>query len=626
MFHLLLLACALLPGNLLGQVAPQVIDFWDDTKVQDIYLTVTSSDWDLLRRNYQANTYYQANLSWNGVTATVGIRSRGSGSRSPIKPNLDVNITKYIKNQTFLNLGFFVLKANNQDPSTIHERIAFRLFTRMGLPAPREVPERLFINGTYFGYYNLVEHIDENFLQRNFGESGGYLYEWNAAAIYNFEDLGPDPKAYAAFLDLKTSQSDPDLEWFAGLVSAINNSSDAALIPAVSEYLSPQLYLTHVAIEAVINERDGIVNGVFGMNNFFLYHFQNGKLGQLIVWDKDLSFASLSRDIFDGTSINVLTRRLLAIPEYRKVYLDAVSKATSLLGAADGWGDQKTTREYNQVYAIATKDPNKQCLEDSVLTPCGTLEFQNGIGALHDFFAGRAPSLSDTLTTLGYQTPPASPAVTAANLFGSGGTPQLVAGSLADIAITNLGAGTIADSASALPRTAGYSFISVNGVRTPLAAASNGHVTIQLPWDMESTTASIVGINNGQPGNTLELPVVSLSPVILAMGHTNGHPVSASEPATGGEIVAVFATGLGSTGQYFDPGVRAPLTSRVSVVSPVAASFGTEPATVVFAGLAPGLVGLYQIDVIVPPGVPTGSQQLRLTIGNQITATNVVTK
>ncbi len=615
------LAGAIFSGSLFGQVASQIIDFWDDTKVQDIYLTVNSSDWDLLRKNYQSNTYYQANLSWNGINATVGIRSRGSGSRSPIKPNLDVNITKYVKTQTFLNLGFFVLKANNQDPSTIHERIAFRLFTRMGLPAPREVAARVFINNSYFGYYNLVEHVDENFLQRNFGESGGYLYEWNAAAIYNFEDLGPDPKSYAAFLDLKTSQSDPDLPWFAGLVSAINNTPDANFVPAVSEYLNPRLYLTHVAIEAVINERDGIVNGVFGMNNFFLYRFQSSKLAQLIVWDKDLSFASLSRDVFDGTSVNVLTRRLLAIPEYRDVYLDAVSKAASLLGAADGWADQKTTREYNQVYAIATNDPNKQCLTDTTLAPCGTAEFLSGIDSLHTFFAGRAPSIANTLTELGYHTPPTSPVIVGANLLGWDGTPQFVAGSLADVAVSNLGGGMLAPLTSTLPRTTGGSFVSVNGVRAPLVGTSNGHVTIQLPWDMESTTASIVGINNGQPGNTWELPVVGLSPVIFAVGHKNGDAVSAAEPLHGGEVVAVFATGLGSTGQYFDPGTPGPLTSRVNLASAVSASFGNQPATVVFAGLAPGLVGVYQLDIMVPSGLPPGNQQLLLTFGAQITTT-----
>jgi uncharacterized protein (TIGR03437 family) len=34
-----------------------------------------------------------------------------------------------------------------------------------------------------------------------------------------------------------------------------------------------------------------------------------------------------------------------------------------------------------------------------------------------------------------------------------------------------------------------------------------------------------------------------------------------------------------------------------------------------FSGLAPGWVGLYQMNVVVPPGAPTGAQQLKISIG-----------
>jgi CotH kinase protein len=73
----------------------------------------------------------------------VGIRGRGS--RSPDKPNLDVNMDKFVKKQRFTGLGFFVLKANNQDSSLMHEALAFELFRKMGLPGPREAPARLYV-------------------------------------------------------------------------------------------------------------------------------------------------------------------------------------------------------------------------------------------------------------------------------------------------------------------------------------------------------------------------------------------------------------------------------------------------------------------------------------------------
>jgi hypothetical protein len=67
----------------------------------------------------------------------------------------------------------------------------------MGFPAPREAPAQLYVNGQYFGFYTIVEHEDETFLQRNFGQSGGYLYEWEFADTYEFQNLGDDPSLCA---------------------------------------------------------------------------------------------------------------------------------------------------------------------------------------------------------------------------------------------------------------------------------------------------------------------------------------------------------------------------------------------------------------------------------------------
>src|SRR5881394_1357394 len=106
-------------------------DFFDDTVIHDIRLDVDPADWAALKQNYMDNTYYQADVSSGTLSAgTVGIRSRGRGSRSPDKPNLDVNIDKYVKKQTFAGLGFFILKANNQDASLMHEPIAFKLYRK----------------------------------------------------------------------------------------------------------------------------------------------------------------------------------------------------------------------------------------------------------------------------------------------------------------------------------------------------------------------------------------------------------------------------------------------------------------------------------------------------------------
>jgi adhesin/invasin len=91
--------------------------------------------------------------------------------------------------------------------------------------------------------------------------------------------------------------------------------------------------------------------------------------------------------------------------------------------------------------------------------------------------------------------------------------------------------------------------------------------------------------------------------------------VSTASPAAGGEIVEIFATGLG-------PVSNAPADNAAAPVSPLAMDtitprviIGGVDAEVKFAGLAPGFAGLNQINVVVPKGLPSGPATLTIAVG-----------
>ena len=86
-----------------------------------------------------------------------------------------------------------------------------------------------------------------------------------------------------------------------------------------------------------------------------------------------------------------------------------------------------------------------------------------------------------------------------------------------------------------------------------------------------------------------------------------------AQPASIGDVLQIFCTGLGKV--IADPPGPALVTGKTapangSVLYRTAAmpqvSIGGVPATVLFAGLAPGFAGLYQVDVIVPKDVDPG--------------------
>src|SRR5580765_6347540 len=149
--------------------------FFDDSVVHDIRLSINSRDWQALKANPLENTYYPADFRWRDqVVRNIGIRSRGTGSRSGVKPGLRVDFDRYSTEQKFLGrLKSFVLRNNTQDASGMHERISMLFFRRMGAPAPREAHTRLFVNNAYAGLYTIVESVDKDFLRSVDGEDGG---------------------------------------------------------------------------------------------------------------------------------------------------------------------------------------------------------------------------------------------------------------------------------------------------------------------------------------------------------------------------------------------------------------------------------------------------------------------
>jgi uncharacterized protein (TIGR03437 family) len=600
-------------------------DFFDDTVIHDVRIDMDPNDWAALQATYLENTYYQADVASGGVSAVgVGIRSRGRGSRSAAKPNFDVNVNKFVKKLTFADLGFFVLKANNQDGSLMHEVVTFKLFRKMGLPAPREAPARVFINGQYLGFYMIVEHEDEDFLTRNLGEDKGDLFEWKPTDYFYFEDRGTDPAAYTAFLDPKTNEDTPDYQKFVDLIQAVNHSSDADFVSAVSRYLDLKLYLTHAAIENATAELDGIWGDTYGTNNIYLYRFEGQDLFNLFVWDKDLTFLQPQREVFQGAAKNVLARRLLAIPEYRTFYLSQLSKAVDLMGGAGGWADREVSRLYALMRADAVDDPHKQCIQtDGSIGPCGPGAFEQGVQNMHAFLAVRQTYVRNELAGLGYKPATSAPQLDRVSLESVSGGSELVPGSLARIRGVGFG-GDVTASGDTLPRSNGRSFVALDGVRAGIVSLGASEAIVQVPWDLQPGSAPVAIAVNGTLSNTVDAPVVPAAPVIQAIVHQDGSAVTPENPAARGEVLAIYATGLGAVEPNVKIGETAPLDTTIRTADTPTIQVAGEPASVLFSGLSPGSVGLYQINVVIPASVPAGTATLTVGASGRSTSTAVL--
>lgn len=365
-------------------------DLFDDRVLQEVRVTIHPSDWKRLHDNYLENTYYAAEFQWRGIlTEEVAIRSRGLGSRNTTKPGLRVDFNRFAPGRDFLGLKSLVLDNVTQDPSMIKERISLQLFRTMGIPAPREAHARLYVNGLYAGLYVIVEPVDLGFLKRNLPEDSGFLYDYTWKDENWFEYRGSNPTAYApAPFEPKTREHESDGVMIERMIRAINQSTSAEFLDAVSPYLDLKAFLDYLATETYIGDGDGFI-GDWGVNNLYLYRFNASTKFTLIPWDKDFTFRDARRSIWQNTERNVLTRRVLAVPDLREYYLKALERLIEFGGGPDGWLEKEVERQYRQVQLAAIEDTSK---------PFPTSQFESEIAALRSWAVARSQFMANQIT------------------------------------------------------------------------------------------------------------------------------------------------------------------------------------------------------------------------------------
>jgi uncharacterized protein (TIGR03437 family) len=176
------------------------------------------------------------------------------------------------------------------------------------------------------------------------------------------------------------------------------------------------------------------------------------------------------------------------------------------------------------------------------------------------------------------------------------------------------------------------------GLAPPIFFASAGQINVQVPWELTGSETMLWDIVRGQASNFLRVPLATFSPGIFTMDGTGagqgaavivgtGGAVAApagafsqpqSRPVRHGESLAIFVNGLGPVINRPATGEAARADSRSETTTMPEVTIGGVLQTVTFSGLAPDAVGLYQVNVVVAAGTPSGGQvAVKLMIGGK---------
>lgn len=186
-----------------------------------------------------------------------------------------------------------------------------------------------------------------------------------------------------------------------------------------------------------------------------------------------------------------------------------------------------------------------------------------------------------------------------------------------------------------LATTLGGVQVLVNGVPAPLYFAAASQVNFQMPYEVPANSvATVQVVSGGKAGNTRSINVAATTPRIMVWGSnliaggygiivnaldnsltlpsTTVVPGFVTKPAKAGDTITIYGIGFGQTTPGAVTGAAASGTNlqRVASATVTFGGFLAGVSTVVptsYAGLTPSTVGLYQLNVQIPPTTPIGA-------------------
>ena len=150
--------------------------------------------------------------------------------------------------------------------------------------------------------------------------------------------------------------------------------------------------------------------------------------------------------------------------------------------------------------------------------------------------------------------------------------------------------------------------------QVPIVLSVNNALTLPVTLDVVPGAPGVLSQFDGPTASS------SQNGAHITAQHLNGTAVSSKSPGTPSEYLVMYLVGLGATDPAVPSGMAASANPLSKVINQPTVTVDSLPSNVLFAGLTPGFVGLYQIDFQVPMGVTAG--EVTVTVSQNGVAAN----
>lgn len=282
----------------------------------------------------------KGDVSINGYTITnVGIQFKGNSSfNHPYqKKSWKIDFNAFVSNQKFDGLKAINLNNGFKDPTFLREKIALDFCSKHHIPAPRCTYANVYVNGTHWGFYLLVEQVNTTFIDNWFVENNGNLFKGDPQGTLQW--FGSNPATYYSKYELKTNEAANDWTYLVKLINIINNKPPNEFYDSLESVLTTSLYIKSWAFNILFANLDSYQGSG---HNYYIYHdlFYN-KFGW-ITWDVNEAFGNFnmgmsvsqleSLNIFyipNPTANRPLTNKMLQNTTYKQRYIDQLCQFMS---------------------------------------------------------------------------------------------------------------------------------------------------------------------------------------------------------------------------------------------------------------------------------------------------------
>lgn len=376
----------------------------------------------------------------------------------------------------------------------------------------------------------------------------------------------------------------------------------------------------HVNTMLTASPNGSAIMGVMPDGNVLLY---NANADAFTVWRKDFTalsgaYAASSFDYF------VVDNHLLNASLVRVQDLEAGSGASSGFAFVDQFGFRITTPGASAPGVIQRVDAG----QGGGIRPTRTAEsplqgdknwpFTRTVAALSNRTSVIALTTSGfTVLPWNYDAAVAVPRIDRVVNAADEGE-QVAPGGLITVFGSQLSPVNMASREIPLPTALGESCLTVNGVAVPMLFVSASQINAQLPFQVDGNAQMVLRTPGGVSDN-FNFTILPTAPSIFRSGTAgpdtgiatvvrarNNQLVTLSNPVHRSDELVIYATGLGKTTPEVNAGIPAPSDPLSYALVEPQVVLGNVSLPVVYAGLAPGQVGVYQINVTVPHWVPLG--------------------